>query len=114
MNNDKTLLFAARDGSYGDADGLVLVDATAFTGDHYERIEAVEDRYRAEATLIESEQSGGERIAYVWMTSDEAAEMLDTLEAAINVLIADRRPGLAEQVGDIRDVFARSGLIPTA
>lgn len=105
-----TMLYVAQDGSYGDATDLLLVDATDFTSEDYEALDAVDDGYRREEAAEIGTYRMAEPLRWAWMTEAEAAQMLDSLEAAVRILTDAGQIGIAEQIGDVRDVFNRSGI----
>jgi len=107
---NKALMYVAADGSYGDATNLLIVDATDFIGADYEALDGVVDGERQEEAREIAHYRMTEPITWAWMTEDEAAQMLHTLSATVAVLIDDGRPGLAAEIGDVRDVLLRSGL----
>lgn len=106
----KTLLYVATDGNYGDARDLLLVDADNFTNEDFLDLDGVDDGERAEEAAEIANYRMAEPLVWAWMTRDESAQVLDALEAAVAHLIETGAPGLAEQLGDIRDVLNRSGI----
>ncbi len=104
---NKALMYVAADGSYGDATNLLIVDATDFIGADYEALDGVDDGERQEEAQEIAHYRMTDPITWVWMTSIEAAQMLDTLTNVIELLIEEGRPGLAEEIGDVRDVLNR-------
>jgi hypothetical protein len=106
---DPNLMFVARDGSYGDATDMVLIDADGFDDDDYDRLAQITPAEAAADTArIIATEYGNTQVTWAWMTTDEVDEMRETLEAAIANLIADNAMGLAGQLGDIRDVLTRA------
>lgn len=110
MTKPTTLLYIATDGSYGDATDLLLVDASEFTNDDYEALDAVDDAYRQEEAAEIAVYRSDDRLRWVWMTENEALQIIDTLNAAINAATALSKIGLAAEIGDARDVLLRSGI----
>jgi hypothetical protein len=107
---NKTLLYVAEDGSYGDATGLTLVDATGFDSDDYDDIDNGSDNKRARIAVRLAKEYGNDPLVWAWFTKKEATQMFDSLEAAIVLLVTRGDMGLAEQIGDIRDVLNRTGV----
>lgn len=107
---DATLLYVASDGSYGNAADLLLVNAADFTPDDWESLDGVDDRYRQEEAAEIGVFRMAEPVVWAWMTDNEAAEVTLALQTAINVLTDKDNMGLAERLGDVRDVLARSGI----
>lgn len=107
---DKTLLYVAKDGSYGDATDLLLVDATDFTSDDYESLDGVDDGYRREEAAEIAVYRIADPLRWAWMTEDEAHQIVGTIEAAIAVAMSHGQMGLAEELGDVRDVLRRTSL----
>lgn len=106
------LMYVSPDGNYGDADGLVLIDCTDWTDDDVIDMDAARDDVRPSQAAALAAAHNREPIVWAWLTDDEAAQVHDTLAAAITILTADGNVGLAEQIGDIRDVLTRSNIHP--
>lgn len=104
------MLYVAKDGSYGDATDLLLVNATDFTNEDFDSLDAVDDGSRREEAAEIGTYRMAEPLRWCWATEAEAAQMLDSLEAAIRILTDAGQVGIAEQIGDVRDVFNRSGI----
>jgi hypothetical protein len=102
------LMYVARDGNYGSADGLVLVDATGFTDDFDDAMQAASDTERSTVACIHEEQQGHDPIVFAWLTDNEAGEIIGAVESAVAVLIGAGHPALARQIGNVRDVLYRS------
>jgi hypothetical protein len=103
-------MYVARDGSYGDATDLLLVNTNGFTPEDYESLDGVDDGYRMEEAAEIGVYRMAEPVVWAWMTENEAAQVLDTLETAIGIAIKTGNIGLAESLGDVRDVLNRSGI----
>ena len=99
------MLYISPDGNYGDSQGLIFVDTTDFNADDWLLIDEVSDYERIDAANDCAMNRGNEISTYATFTYDEKAEMIDTLEGAINMMLDDGRPGLAAQLGDIRDIL---------
>jgi hypothetical protein len=104
----KRLMFVASDGSWGDATGLLLFDATDF--DSNDVIEIGNDPNPAFAIEKIAGQRGTDPLTWAWMTDDEAWQVINSLDVAITLLTTRGDMGLAEQIGDVRDVIARCGV----
>jgi len=99
------MLYIAPDGNYGDSQGLTFVDTTNFSAVDWNLIDEVNDYDRIDAAIDCAINQGSDIITYATFTEAEKAEMIDTLEGAINMMLSDGRPGLAAQLGDIRDIL---------
>lgn len=104
-------MYIASDGNYGEAQNLVIVDHTNFTETDYEVIDFAGDEERGNIAAIIAKGHGNDPIATVWMTADEAHAILHTINTAQGLADMAGQMGLAEELGDIRDVFTRSGII---
>ena len=104
---DTNLMYVARDGSYGDATDLLLVNATDFIAEDWEALDAVDDGYRREEATEIGIYRMADPIVWAWMTTNESAQVLHTLSAAIDTAIQAGNVGLAESLGDVRDVLTR-------
>lgn len=117
-----TLLYIAADGNYGDASDLLLIDAREFDNEDYLTIDNENDSDRQEKGAEIALAKEMEPLKWFYATEYECAQILDTLEAAINALTFTTLTynpytkhytpaiGLAEELGDIRDLFSRSGI----
>lgn len=110
MTKTTTLMYVATDGSYGDAADLLLVNADDFSGEDYEALDKVDDAYRQEEAIEIVTYNNGDSLVWAWMTTDEAFQIVNTLNAALATAMSAGQIGLAEEIGDIRDVLRRSGI----
>lgn len=110
MNTTTTLMYVATDGSYGDARDLLLVDASGWTANDYEALEAVDDGNRVEEAVEIVTYRSDDSLVWAWLTTDEAFQITMTIDAAIATAMSVGQMGLAEQLGDVRDVLRRSGI----
>ena len=51
-------IYFANDGSYGDANGLIIIDARAWNADQWERVELALDHERASIALEIAAENG--------------------------------------------------------
>lgn len=107
----KPILIAVNDAVLNELEGLEWFNAMT----HDERDALLSDAAHAALSVVEkaaeiSTCRMAEPLRWAWMTEAEAAQMLDSLEAAIRILTDAGQVGIAEQIGDVRDVFNRSGI----
>lgn len=103
----KNYTYFAKDGNYGDAADLLLVDTDTFTAEDFENIDMRRDDLRpVEAELLanERDQHYGNAVA---ISDDERAIAIETLEAVIHHLTHTGFPGWGAELGDIRDILTR-------
>lgn len=110
MTKTTTLMYVATDGSYGDATDLLLVNAADFTAEDYEALDKADDGNRQEEAIEIATYRKNEQIVWAWMDADEAYQIIGTLDAAVATAMSLGQVGLAEEIGDIRDVLRRSGI----
>ena len=99
------MLYISPDGNYGDSQGLTFVDTADFNNEDWLLIDETGDYDRIDAATDCAINRGSDIITYATFTETEKAEMIDTLEGAINLMLSVRLPGLAAQLGDIRDIL---------
>lgn len=99
-------MFVTRDGSYGAAEDMLLVNAADFTDDDYQTLDEAQDGERISvATDIATHINA---LQWCWLSDDEFGQTMSTLTLAATVL-EESNPVLAERLKRVINIIHRNG-----